>query len=305
MIPFAVIVIPDLARVPARSRLGFGPTIGPSSQGLPSQHLRTQPARVDAKSLTDVLEGEHVRSVVAHNPGERLTLQLAGAKLVCLGACVERADAVFENRPHEASFWLDCLRTVVVCADLAVRPAPVCQVLALTFQSASAPPGNRVADLSGKKPQLRRQVCRWAASSNTERHRWRHTVHGPGLGVYADRRERVNHRSRRRERAYGWWWRLAAPGTMPAHGRRFRVAPSPRWYYRPWSVVFLLFFVLGPFGLPLLWKSPGFSQGMKIALTVAVITYSALLIETVLVAVRAAMEQIGLVRAPMTLGISS
>ncbi|HKN40469.1 MAG TPA: hypothetical protein VJ456_15335 [Acidimicrobiia bacterium] len=81
--------------------------------------------------------------------------------------------------------------------------------------------------------------------------------------------------------------------------------PPPGWYYRPWSVVLLLFFVLGPFGLPLLWKSPGFSRGMKIALTVAVITYSALLIETVLVAVRAAMEQIGLVRAPMTLGISS
>jgi len=81
--------------------------------------------------------------------------------------------------------------------------------------------------------------------------------------------------------------------------------PRLNWYYQTWSVVLLLFFVLGPFGLPLLWKSPGFSRGMKIALTVAVITYSALLIETVLVAVRAAMEQIGLVRAPMTLGISS
>src|SRR6266704_3062531 len=112
----------------------------------------------------------------------RVPPQLISAELACKVQCEERADAVFENRPHEASFWLDCLRRVVVCADLAVRPAPVCQVLALTFQSASAPPGNRVADLSGKKPQLRRQVCRWAAISNTERHRWRHTVHGPGLG---------------------------------------------------------------------------------------------------------------------------
>src|SRR5438876_867284 len=42
--------------------------------------------------------------------------------------------------------------------------------------------------------------------------------------------------------------RFAAPGTMP---RMAGSAPTPpsRWYYRPWSVVFLLFFVLGPFGL--------------------------------------------------------
>ena len=55
-----------------------------------------------------------------------------------------------------------------------------------------------------------------------------------------------------------------------------------------------------PFGLPLLWKSAGFSRGSKIVLTVAVMACSALPIETVLVAVRAAMEQIGLVGAPMT-----
>ena len=79
--------------------------------------------------------------------------------------------------------------------------------------------------------------------------------------------------------------------------------PPPRWYYRPWSVVLLLFFVLGPFGLPLLWKSPGFSRGLKIALTVAVVAYSALLVETVLMAVRAAMEQMGLARAPITVAI--
>jgi len=79
-------------------------------------------------------------------------------------------------------------------------------------------------------------------------------------------------------------------------------APTPpsRWYYRPWSVVFLLFFVLGPFGLPLLWKSPAFSRGMKIALAVAVMAYSALLVETVLMAIRAAMEQMGLAWAPIS-----
>lgn len=70
----------------------------------------------------------------------------------------------------------------------------------------------------------------------------------------------------------------------------------PKWYYRPSSVVFPLFFVLGPFGLPLLWKSPGFFRGMKIALAVAVMVYSALLVETVLMAVRAAMEQMEVAR---------
>ena len=74
--------------------------------------------------------------------------------------------------------------------------------------------------------------------------------------------------------------------------------PPPKWYHRPSSVVFLLFFVLGPFGLPLLWKSPAFSRGMKIALAVAVVAYSALLVETVLMGVRVAMEQMGLGRAP-------
>jgi len=62
--------------------------------------------------------------------------------------------------------------------------------------------------------------------------------------------------------------------------------------------VFLLFFVLGPFGLPLLWKSPRFSRGLKIALTVAVVAYSALLVVTVLTAVHVAMEQMEFARAP-------
>ena len=81
--------------------------------------------------------------------------------------------------------------------------------------------------------------------------------------------------------------------------------PPPKWYYQPWSVVLLLFFVLGPFGLPLLWKSPAFSRGMKIALAVAVIAYSALLVETVLTAIRAAMAQMGLACAPISVAILS
>jgi hypothetical protein len=51
-----------------------------------------------------------------------------------------------------------------------------------------------------------------------------------------------------------------------------------KWYLRPVSVVLSLFFVLGPFGLPLLFKSPKFSRKSKIILTLAVIVYSSYLI---------------------------
>jgi len=51
-----------------------------------------------------------------------------------------------------------------------------------------------------------------------------------------------------------------------------------KWYLRPISVVLLLFFVLGPFGLPLLYKSPKFGKASKIILTVVVIIYTSYLI---------------------------
>ena len=51
-----------------------------------------------------------------------------------------------------------------------------------------------------------------------------------------------------------------------------------KWYLRPMGVVLLLFFVLGPFGLPLLYKSPQFSQKLKIVLTIVVILYTSYLI---------------------------
>ncbi len=53
-----------------------------------------------------------------------------------------------------------------------------------------------------------------------------------------------------------------------------------KWYLRPLGVVILLFFVLGPFGLPLLYKSPKFSKKSKILLTVAVMIYTAYIIST-------------------------
>jgi hypothetical protein len=51
-----------------------------------------------------------------------------------------------------------------------------------------------------------------------------------------------------------------------------------KWYLRPMSVVLSLFFVLGPFGLPLLYRSPKFSRKMKILLTIAVVVYTFYLI---------------------------
>jgi len=51
-----------------------------------------------------------------------------------------------------------------------------------------------------------------------------------------------------------------------------------KWYLNPISVVLLLFFVLGPFGLPLLYQSLKFSKTLKIMLTVVVIVYTSLLI---------------------------
>ncbi len=51
-----------------------------------------------------------------------------------------------------------------------------------------------------------------------------------------------------------------------------------KWYLRPTIVVLLLFFVLGPFGLPLLYKSPRFTRTLKIILSVVVIAYTFYLI---------------------------
>ena len=51
------------------------------------------------------------------------------------------------------------------------------------------------------------------------------------------------------------------------------MSPPLKWYYRPVWVLLLLFVVLGPFGLPYLWKSPSFSRGMKVVFTVILVAY--------------------------------
>lgn len=46
-----------------------------------------------------------------------------------------------------------------------------------------------------------------------------------------------------------------------------------KWYYRPWFVIFMLVFFLGPLGLPLVYKSPRFNLRWKIGLTLLMLVY--------------------------------
>ena len=51
-----------------------------------------------------------------------------------------------------------------------------------------------------------------------------------------------------------------------------------KWYYNLWFVLFMLFFVLGPFGLPLVWKNPRFSHPVKLVLTIVTALWTIALI---------------------------
>jgi hypothetical protein len=81
---------------------------------------------------------------------------------------------------------------------------------------------------------------------------------------------------------------------MPTHEAKAPPPAPPRWYYRPWAVLVLLFLVLGPVGLPLLWRSPSFSRNWKIVLSAAMAVYTVLLIDSTVVAVNLAMQRLGL-----------
>ena len=56
------------------------------------------------------------------------------------------------------------------------------------------------------------------------------------------------------------------------------MSEKPKWHQNVWLVLFLLFFVLGPFGLPLVWKNPRFSRTAKTGLTLLMAGYTFLLI---------------------------
>ena len=72
--------------------------------------------------------------------------------------------------------------------------------------------------------------------------------------------------------------RETSASAASSHSSR-AVPPQPAWpvrkppkpvYDNPWAVLGLLFLVLGPLGLPVLWHSRAFSRSSKIALSVAV-----------------------------------
>lgn len=55
-------------------------------------------------------------------------------------------------------------------------------------------------------------------------------------------------------------------------------AGKGKWYHGVAPVLVSLFIVLGPFGLPLLWKSPRFTQQWKWILTALTLLYTVFLI---------------------------
>jgi hypothetical protein len=42
------------------------------------------------------------------------------------------------------------------------------------------------------------------------------------------------------------------------------------WYYKTWGLIFLALFGLGPFVLPMVWRSPALDRGRKLIVSVAV-----------------------------------
>ncbi len=50
---------------------------------------------------------------------------------------------------------------------------------------------------------------------------------------------------------------------------------SSSWRHNPWIILALLFLIVGPLALPLLWKSEGFSAGQKVGVAVLNLIYTA------------------------------
>ena len=62
------------------------------------------------------------------------------------------------------------------------------------------------------------------------------------------------------------------------------------WHDRWWVVLLLLFFVLGPFGLPLVYRSSQLNRPAKIFLTLLMIPYTGYLIYATVEAVRLTLQ---------------
>ena len=69
-----------------------------------------------------------------------------------------------------------------------------------------------------------------------------------------------------------------------------RAPVTPKWYYNVWFVLFMLFFVLGPLGLPLVWKNTKFSRTVKLVLTLLMVVYTLFLVQLTIQAFRTVSE---------------
>jgi predicted nucleic acid-binding Zn ribbon protein len=65
-----------------------------------------------------------------------------------------------------------------------------------------------------------------------------------------------------------------------------------KWYYNVWFVLAMLLFVLGPLGLPLVWKNPHFGRWVKVVLTIAMVAYTVVLVDLTIRAFQAAMAHV-------------
>ena len=50
-----------------------------------------------------------------------------------------------------------------------------------------------------------------------------------------------------------------------------------RWYHKTWGIIILLFLVLGPLAIPLLWRSPVIPRERKLLLTMLCLAFTSLL----------------------------
>ncbi len=71
-----------------------------------------------------------------------------------------------------------------------------------------------------------------------------------------------------------------------------RAPAKAKWYHNLWFVLFMLFFVLGPFGLPLVWRNPRFSRGVKVLLTAVTTLYTLWLVDLTIGMTRAIMQRV-------------
>ena len=69
---------------------------------------------------------------------------------------------------------------------------------------------------------------------------------------------------------------------MPLGKGTSQAASKPKWYYNVWFTLFLLFFVLGPLALPLVWKNPKFPKPVKIVLTVLMVVFCFVFVQLVI-----------------------